>query len=108
MPFDLTSESALTLSQAAKLVPSYRAGRPTHVSRLVRWITNGVRTDDGRLVKLEALRLGGQWVTSALAIQRFAEAMTPSEADIHSPSQNTASRRKAAERASRELDAIGI
>ena len=106
MPFDLTSEPALTLSQAAKLVPSYRAGRPTHVSRLVRWITNGVRTDDGRQVKLEALRLGGQWVTSAAAIQRFAEAMTPSQAGINSPPQTTPSRRRSAERDSRELDAI--
>ena len=76
MPFDLTREPALTLSQAAKLVPSYREGRPTHVSRLMRWIVNGVRADDGRVFKLEAMRLGGQWITSAAALQRFAEAMT--------------------------------
>src|SRR5918997_7046189 len=106
MPFDLTSESALTLSQAAKLVPSYRAGRPTHVSRLVRWIVNGVRTDDGRVVKLEALRLGGQWVTSAAALQRFAEAMTSGQGPVV-PAQTAGSRRKSAEQASRALDAIG-
>src|SRR3954447_6398168 len=107
MTFDLTSEPALTLSQAAKLVPSYRAGRATHVSRLVRWIVNGVRADDGRVVRLEAMRLGGQWVTSAAALQRFAEAMTPGPVPL-APSQTPASRRKAAERAARALDRIGI
>src|ERR671917_2663589 len=102
MPFDLTSEPALTLSQAAKLVPSYRAGRSTHVSRLVRWIVNGVRADDGRIIKLEAMRLGGQWVTSAAALQRFAEAMTPGQVPL-APSQAATSRRKSAENASRAL-----
>ncbi len=107
MPFDLTNEPALTLSQAAKLVPSYRVGRPTHVSRLVRWIVNGVRADDGRLIKLEAMRLGGQWVTSAAALQRFAEAMTPAQRPL-APLQTAISRRKSAEQASRALDAIGL
>ena len=107
MPFDLTSEPALTLSQAAKLVPSYRAGRATHVSRLARWIVNGVRSDDGRVVKLEAMRLGGQWVTSAAALQRFAEAMTPVQMPVV-PAQTAGSRRRSAERASQELDALGV
>src|SRR4051794_23630272 len=101
MPFDLNSEPALTLAQAAKLVPSYRAGRATHVSRLVRWIVNGVRAVDGRIIKLEAMRLGGQWVTSAAALHRFAEAMTPGQEPVKS-AQTAGSRCRSAERASKE------
>jgi hypothetical protein len=107
MAIDLTIERGLSLSEAAKLVPSSRRGKATHVSRLVRWISQGVKDGRGGVVRLEALRLGGQWVTSAEAIQRFAERLTPSD-HTSSGFPQPAVRRKAVERAEKELNSLGV
>jgi hypothetical protein len=107
---DLTTEQPLTLAEACRLVPPGRGGRRTHLSTLLRWITSGVRTAGGSVVRLEALRLGGKWVTSREALQRFAERLTPSledPADTPAPRTPTA-RRRAAERAGAELERRGI
>jgi hypothetical protein len=74
---DLSSESLLSLADAAKLVPPARLGRPVSFQCVLRWVLEGSRAPDGRAVKLEALRVGGRWVTSREALQRFAEALTP-------------------------------
>jgi hypothetical protein len=123
MPIDLSTERALTLREAAKLIPSSRKGRPTHISRVVRWITEGSRSADGRVVYLEALRLGGHWITSVEAIQRFGEALAlyrstaasaGKQSGLSGPdprtatARTTATRRRSAERAARELERIGI
>jgi hypothetical protein len=68
---DLSSETLLTLAQAARLRPPGRRGRPTHVSTIYRWIARGVRGH-----KLQAIRLGGALFTSREALQRFAEQLT--------------------------------
>jgi hypothetical protein len=97
MAIDLTTERILNLSQAAKYFPSYRGGKPAHVSRVLRAIQNG---------SLEGLRFNNQWVTSVEAIQRFAERSTPTGRTT--PADAPASRRRAIEAAERELDRIGI
>lgn len=87
---DLTEEKAISLNEAATLVPSARQGRPTHVSTLIRWITAGVEGN-----RLEAIRLGGRWVTSREALQRFAERLT-------------SERRQTMDQAEQELRAIDV
>ena len=68
---DLQRERLFSLSEAARLRPPGRRGRPTHTSMLYRWITRGLRGH-----RLEAIRLGGQLYTSAEALQRFADRLT--------------------------------
>jgi hypothetical protein len=74
---DLAAETVLSLTEAAKLLPPARLGQPVTPSCLMRWVQVGARGADGRTVRLEALKLGGRWLTSREALQRFAERLTP-------------------------------
>jgi hypothetical protein len=106
---DLSTESVLSLRDAAKLLPPARLGRPVSFACVWRWVLSGARAATGQKVKLEALRLGGRWVTSREALQRFAEALTPrAEAVAVDPPRSSAGRRRASERAGRALTAVGI
>jgi hypothetical protein len=116
---DLTTETPMSLSQAARWAPPGRRGSPTSLPCLLRWILHGSRDPNGELVKLEALRLGGRWVTTREAIQRFAERLTPRIDDSGSSISTTSSpsrpRRRmrrqqenAIARAERELDKLGV
>ena len=111
---DLTVEVPLALAAAAKLVPPGRNGKRTHLSTLLRWITCGAKSPSGETVRLEAVRLGGRWITSREALQRFAEALTPpssmsEQGDAASPSlRSPAQRRRGSERAADELKRVGI
>jgi hypothetical protein len=106
---DLGNETTCSLSQAAKLLPPGRRGRPVSLSCLLRWVLDGVRTSNGT-VRLEAVRLGGRWITSVEALQRFAAAQTPTlGADpIHAVRRPSTVRHRASERAARQLDKLGI
>jgi hypothetical protein len=107
--FDTTAEKPIPLAEACKLVPPARQGKRTHLSTLLRWILRGARNPAGGIVRLEAVRLGSRWMTSREALQRFAEALTPST-DTPAPATpcTTGQRRRASERAAAELDRIGI
>src|SRR5262245_29559667 len=92
---DVHNETMLSLRDASRRIPPSRNGKPTHVSTLLRWILNGVKG-----VKLDAVRLGGRWVTSVEAIQRFSRnltsAMAPQES-LRSPHPSQASTAEQAE-----------
>jgi hypothetical protein len=109
---DLAAEQPIPLAAACRLVPPGRNGRKTHISTLIRWITAGSRAPSGERVRLEAVRVGGRWLTSASALQRFAAALTPRLGDdppAATPAPRTPSqRRRAAERACRELQDAGL
>ena len=77
MMIAIRHETLLTLAQAAALLPPNRRGRPVCLSCLYRWIQHGIRTSSAATVRLEALRLGGRWLTSAEALERFARRLTP-------------------------------
>ncbi len=97
---DLEREHIMTLAQAAKRIPTGHE-RSIHISTLHRWRTRGLRG-----VRLEAIRLGGRVYTSREALARFAERLSRSG---HEPSIRTVGqRRRADERAARELDKVGI
>jgi hypothetical protein len=68
---DVNSETIILFSELARRLPRRRKSRPTHVSTIHRWRQRGV---DG--VRLEAVRLGGTWVTSLEAYARFCDALT--------------------------------
>jgi hypothetical protein len=99
---DLQKEKILALPQAAKLIPSNRNGKGTHVSTVLRWIQKGVKG-----VRLEATRPGGKWVTSAEALQRFADRLAASQS-VEAPPFPQPSRRSAAEKADEELKKMGF
>jgi hypothetical protein len=105
---DVTTESTLSLTQAARLLPAGRGGRPASFSGVLRWVLRGVRSPAGDLVRLDAIRLGNRWITSRQAIQRFAEALTPRLGDPAPSAATPAARRRASERAARELEKVGI
>lgn len=111
---NLISENVLSFGQAAKRVPPTRAGRPTSPSTIWRWFSHGCRAADGRLVRLEAVRLGGRWVTTLEAIGRFSAQLTCAEpavlADqITEPVCRTpTARNRASQRAADELSRVGI
>jgi hypothetical protein len=104
---EIARGEGVSLSQAARRLPSNRGGRPVHTSCILRWISGGIRLADGRVVRLEAARVAGRWLTSEGALQRFIAAQTPDTSPI--PSIRTpGQRRRASERAARALDKLGI
>jgi hypothetical protein len=108
-PATILVETTLSLSQAARRLPPGRKGAPVSLACVLRWVLDGSRAPDGRVVKLEAVRLGGRWLTSLEALQRFAEALTPRLNDSPvSPPRTRRQRQRAAERAERELEEMGI
>jgi hypothetical protein len=106
---DLSTETPLSLAAAAAQTPPGRNGKRCHLSTILRWILRGAKAPDGTLVKLEALRLGGRWLTSREALQRFAENLTQRVPD--EPRQlpcGPAGRRRASEAAAAELKRLGL
>src|SRR5262249_48650245 len=77
---DIAKETLITIRAAGKLLPPSRLKKPVSPGCVMRWVHRGAKTPNGR-VYLEALRIGGKWVTSVEALQRFAEAQTPSFSD---------------------------
>jgi hypothetical protein len=105
---DVTTETLISLIDAARLLPPGRRGRPVTLSCLLRWVLTGVRTPSG-VVRLDAMRLGGRWLTSREALQRFAEKQTPNLTEQASPAPRPpAARERAVQRAEHELRQIGI
>lgn len=68
---DVKTDELLTFAELARRLPSRRNGRPVAVSSVHRWRLKGLHG-----VRLEAIKLGGCWVTSWQAFQRWCEAVT--------------------------------
>lgn len=112
----LLSETLISFSQAARRLPPCREGKPVNPSTPFRWAKNGIRRPDGILVRLEAVRAGGRWLTSVEALARFCErlstgfggsACTPDT--TLSPDVRTANQReRASDRAAEELALKGL
>src|SRR5262245_56351012 len=101
--------AGLSLSQAARRFPPFRENKPVAPSTVFRWIASGVRLPDGSRVRLEAVRLGGRWLTSSPAIERFIARQTPNLNADPSPTPRTArQRQRVAEAAGKELEQMGI
>ena len=106
---DLISEAAISLSEAAAAVPPSRQGKRTNISTVLRWILFGVKSPQGERIRLEGIRFGGKWVTSRDALQRFAERLTPDlDGQTTVVPRTPISRQRAAVRAEKELEKVGI
>jgi hypothetical protein len=105
---DMTQETLISPTEVPKSLPPGRNGRPTHVSTVFRWMLRGVRLPSGAVVRLEAIRMGGRWLTSKEALQRFAEAQTQHQDSRPEPPRSPARRQHANQRAAAELDGLGL
>lgn len=90
-------------AKAARFFPPIRQGKPCHPATVTRRIIQGQVTTDGRIVRLEAIRVGGQWVTSAAAVRRFLHALVVMPGSASSTEDSA--RHEANER---ELASMGI
>lgn len=100
-------EQTFGFAEAARMLPSGRGGRPIAPQTLARWASTGTKGPDGQRRRLQAWRLGGRWVTSREAIERFMLALTPGS-DDDTPEPTPRARRRDREHAARVLDAAGI
>jgi hypothetical protein len=104
---EVAAGDVITMPQIARRCASTRQGKPVHPSTPLRWVFLGVKTPDGRRVKLEACRCGGRWVTSNAAFERFLKKQTPILGD--NPAQQEATQSlKDAEDAGAKLEMIGM
>jgi hypothetical protein len=102
---EVAAGDVITMPQVARRCASTRQSKPVHPSTPLRWVLDGVKTPDGRRVKLEACRCGGRWVTSSAAFQRFVEAQTPYLDTEPAPRTTTPTQAaNRAERAGKELE----
>lgn len=103
----LVNETIVTFSEAGGKTPRFR-GKRIHPSTFWRWHRKGL---DG--VHLEALRIGGRYVTSLEAIERFSVALAEREipskptAEIAKPA-TTNQRQRSIEESERRLQRAGI
>lgn len=92
---EIIAGDALGLSAAARLLPAHRGEGHASGSTVWRWINTGTLTSDGRIVKLEAARLGTRWLTSKAALQRYMTALTPpSDTPARPPPSRTAAEQR--------------
>lgn len=60
----------VSLADVAALLPLSR-GRPVHHNTILKWITSGVRG-----IRLDAVKIGGRWYTSAESLKKFSVSLT--------------------------------
>ncbi len=113
-PADVATEilngDGLNPAAAAKLMPPSRKARPVSPQTIIRWITVGVTTKDGRQVRLEGRRIGTTYFTTAAALNRFI-ARQCSDVDASNSRDENApqkKRQRATEQAGKELEKLGV
>jgi hypothetical protein len=101
---DISTETILTLAEAANELPRRRRGRKTHISTLYRWTVSGCRG-----VILESIQIGATRAVSRESLQRFFERLTELRETGEDPSvlRTTTQRQRQSEAAAKELDRLG-
>ena len=97
---DISTETVLTLTEAAKRLPQRRRGSRPHVATMYRWAQRGVKG-----VRLEALQVGGTLCTSLEALQRFFDIL--SEPRAPAPNKRP-DRQREIDAAERDCERAGI
>jgi hypothetical protein len=107
----ILDEQKISLAQSTRVLGT--EDKPVHLSTALRAILKGIRTPSGDRIHLEALRVGGRWITSREAVERFASRLTA--AALREPQQASAppihtsrQREKELDRVDRRLDAAGF
>jgi hypothetical protein len=100
----------LSISQIVALLPPGRGTSRVHPSAVIRWIRAGVRGPGGQHVKLRAVRCGSRWILKRSWLDAFQAALTPEtdESEFGPAPRTPSARQRAAERAGRELEKLGI
>jgi hypothetical protein len=109
---DVTAEETLTLDQAAAMLPAGRNGARPTFGCVLRWVLEGARPvgpdgkPNGEKIRLDAVRLGGRWITSCEAINRFVDRLTPrlDGAAVAPKLRAPAKRARSSEHAAEELE----
>lgn len=104
----LDQEPLVLISVLAGEVPSPRARRPVGGNTIWRWLSKGVRAPNGRVVKLEALRIAGRYYSSREALGRFISAQQETTVAGLPASRPPATRQRESDRAAEELKAAGL
>jgi hypothetical protein len=108
---NLLSETLISFSEAARLIPAYRGQGRCNPSTIFRWATIGITAPSGERVFLEVIRLGGRYLTTREALERWAHRLTPTRDDAEPtrPTPRTPGRRqRESERAAKQLEKAGI
>jgi len=105
----IISEGSIGMSETARLLGSFRGGRPTHPSTPTRWCMDGVKLPDGSTLRLEHFRQAGRLMTSRAAVLRFLAAQQDNAvAESAAQPRTPAQRKRAADAAETELEAMGV
>lgn len=72
MSIDIQSEKLISFSELASSLPRRRNGKKTHLSTVHRWRAIGLAGG----IKLDAVMVGGVWVTSWEAFRKFTSRVT--------------------------------
>jgi hypothetical protein len=102
---NILTESVISLAQAARELPSLRAGRPVHPTCVWRWSKYGVKTPVGR-IRLETTSVAGRVATSREAVRRFLIAVAAAKAGINPAADSLRPESQSHADAKRKLDAL--
>lgn len=105
---EIQAGHGLGVGAAGRKFPGQRGNKSTDPVTIWRWITQGAKGPDGvTRIKLEAVRVGGRWLTSEQAIGRFVAALTGTANQPTPAPRAPAERRRASAAAARRLEKIG-
>jgi hypothetical protein len=105
----IITEGAIGMAETARLLGTFRGGRPCHTSTPTRWCLSGVRLADGRILRLEHYRQAGRLMTSRAAVLRFLAAQQdPATLAAAAQPRTPAARKRAAKSVEDELTDMGI
>lgn len=106
----LIAEGPIGMAETARLLGTFRGGKPCHSSTPTRWCLTGVKLSDSRVLRLEHYRTAGRLMTSKPALLRFLAAQQGDTGALicsPTPTRSPAERNHDSEVAGRELDAMG-
>ena len=102
-------EPLVSMAAAATLIGSTATGRAVHPSTVSRWVARGLLLN-GKRVRLEGVRVGFRWFTTAEAVERFLAACGGGGVTTRPAPHpaSPASRMRASRLVDAKLDAAGI
>lgn len=108
MAIDVFNETVVSFREATKRLPKTSRNKNIHISTLHRWVHRGLQSRDGKVIRLEFVKMGGKICTSLEALQRFFDRLA-GDVEVETPAPITRRQRlKQIEQAERELDRAGI
>ena len=104
---DLLTEDLIPLPKVAAQFPGTRGATRINPATVYRWCTRGSRTPDGRVVRLEHVRVGSRVLTSREAVGRYVAALSSSVAPTVTAVRTPTVRNRSSEAAAAALRELG-